>query len=105
VDLGVLGAVHGLRDLVGVRAAAAAAVVAAVAATIIAAAAGVPPATARVWVATAAAARVWVATTAAARVAATAAPAAAAVVLNAGFVLLPLRLCTIQHEYDNFKLK
>ena len=96
VDLGELRAVHGLRDLVGARAAPAAAVVPAVAAS--------PPAVAAV-----AAARVAApAPPAASRVAATAgvatptAPAAAGVaaatvVLHVSFVLVVLpRLCMIQ---------
>ena len=79
VDLGELRAVHGLRDLVGARAAPAAAVVPAVAAS--------PPAVAAV---------------AAARVAAPAPPAAAGVaaatvVLHVSFVLVVLpRFCMIQ---------
>ena len=96
MDLGELRAVHGLRDLVGARAAPAAAVVPAVAAS--------PPAVAAV-----AAARVAApAPPAASRVAATAgvatptAPAAAGVaaatvVLHVSFVLVVLpRLCMIQ---------
>lgn len=90
VDLGGLRAVHGLRDLVGARAAPAAAIVPAVAAP--------PPAVTAAAAARVAAAPAGVAT---AGIATPTAPAAAAatVVLHVGFVLnavLP-RFCMIQY--------
>ena len=84
VDLGELRAVHGLRDLVGARAAPAAAVVPAVAAS--------PPAVAAV-----AAARVAAPAPPAAAGVAAVRVAAATVVLHVSFVLVVLpRLCMIQ---------
>jgi len=100
VDLGELWAVHGLRDLVGARAAPAAAVVPAVAASppavaAVAAArvaAPAPPATARV------AATAGVATPTAP---AAAGVAAATVVLHVSLVVIVVlpRLCMIQHRH------
>ena len=84
MDLGELRAVHGLRDLVGARAAPSAAVVPAVAAS--------PPAVAAV-----AAARVAAPAPPAAAGVAAVRVAAATVVLHVSFVLVVLpRLCMIQ---------
>lgn len=94
VDLDELRAVHGLRDLVGARAAAAATVVAAVAAPppAVAAAAAVARVTTAAVAARVAAAAAGVASSAPA---ATGVAAAAVVLWHAGFVLLFLGLCTI----------